>query len=571
MLNIGIQIEEYGIYAVLLKSAKEGRPELVDYTFLPLSLDHLSKEQKKNELSLKLKELSKKYPPHHHHFIFSIPQQHITVHDLRFPFKEKFRINQALPYEIANLLPLSLDKIVYSSKISFQNKNFSQILTFIADKKWVHDFLEPLHHAGIQPFILTPESSALINLFEDWSVSPPQINDIESLQADKLKIFLSYQNSSALILSKNRIIQSYDLNWGIQHCVKDISAKYRRSMDQALDYFHKNAFLKKEDSHLSHFAPLSKIIHRSFSDLSHQIRLLIIHLQSLGYGSMNEIIIFGPGSHIQNLTYHLFNIFKAPVKKLEQHELFSIPTEYLPALGAAIEGFKKPRNPPINLIQHFKSSSEEMIKISKQRQNLIKSSALIFILFLSYAMTRDWRSSYLENHINKIFSTQSRKIAKLGTRDISIENVEKFLKNKDKVQKKYTLFKNLSQYTPSPLKNLNLIIQSLDDPDLWELELSEVEINGPQVILSGFIHPNHLNAFKTNLQSIALNQKINDDSKEKLKEKKSSAEKIIKPSIEEILQPSENMNLFDDDLTADQPIEKKPNKNLVFFYLTFKM
>ena len=570
MLVLGVSIEESSVYTVLMKPVQKGDPQLVEYRRYPLSLDHEAEEQKKLELSSVLKKLCRQYPPQYHHYIFTIPQKKITIHDLKFPFREKFRINKALPYEISHQLPLSLDQIIYSSKISFQSKDDSHILTFITEKKWIHDFLNFLKSEKIQPFILTPKSIALANLFEDWKSAPLQLET--KAEVDQIKIFLGYQNSIALLLSQNRVIYIYDIHWGIKSCVQDIAKKYRRTMDQALDYFYKNAFIKKENSpDLSHFVPLSKIINRSFSSLTKHLRLLLIHLESSGFSSIKEVALFGPGSQIQNLTYHLFNIFKIPVKRIEQYD--SLPIEYLPALGSAFEGFKRPKNPSVNFIQNFKSSSEEMIKISNQRKRFLKTAGLIFAFFLSYSMVRNWYSARLEERTSRSFSMHSRKIAKLGTRDISVKNVRNFLNAKNRIQKKYKLLQDLPHIS-TVMENLNLISQSLSQPDIWKLELTQLDIDGAHVILSGFIHPDYLKTLKTNLQSIAVNNKIKDDSKNKIHQPDHAAHskdpslELAKTADPQIPRPS-----LSQELSPSSDIQQKENsyEGLVFFYLTFKM
>ena len=549
MLTVGVHIEDYGLWAVLLKTGKQGRVESGDRCFFPLSLEDLDEEQKKLRLASKIKELAEKYPPKHHHFVFSIPQRFITVHDLSFPFKEKFRISRTLPFEISNRLPLSLDEVAYSSKIAFQNKNSSQVLVFIADKKWIRSFIKFLSESGIEPFILTPKSSALINLFEDITKTAPLLQ--EKVLADELKIFLSYRRSMALILSKQRVIGAYDLDWGIESCVKDISEKYIRPMDQALDYFRQNAFLIKEESEqLSHLAPLSKIMKKSFSSLSQKLRLLKIHLQGMGHSSIKNIEIFGPGADIQNLTYHLQMLFKIPVQKMEKLSPFpTLPLEFLPALGAALEGLKRPKNPPVNFL--LKSKSNEMIQISQKRRKTLAKAAFILGLFVSYTLVRDWRSSHLEEEISRSFSSQARKTAKLTTRNISVKNVKKFLKEKENLKEKDRLFTNMGRIMPSVFDQLNWVTQSIEDPDGWGLELLEMDISESNMTLSGFINPDHFNQLKDNLKSKAKGSRIQDQSN-----KKNPKKQTVPPAP-----PPE----------AGGGEPKTEGKEPVFFHFTFKM
>ena len=551
MQVLGVHITPYHIYAVSLRTA-DVQPIIMGQTSLPLSLE-LNEEQRKAELILKLKELVSKYPQHH--FVFTVPQTQVSIHDLKFPFTEKFKINKALPFEIEDKIPFS--DMVYSSKICYRSDTGSSVLSFVSSKLWMTEFLELIESTGIRTSMLIPESSALSNLFEDWKSSPPKLSP--PVSGTQLKLYLSYNQSIALVLSPdNRVLFIHNLNWGFQSCIQAISAKYRRDMNQALNYFFENAILTHDD--MSSVVPLSKIIKESFASLSHHMRLLLIYLKGAGHSSIKDITLLGPGAMIQNLSYHLYEAVKVPVHKMEDEEKFSIPSpEYLISLGTAFEAFKKPKNPPINLMPHMQ---EERIKITKHKLTLLKAIAASVIFFFAYIGVRNWKASELTLEMNQIFSNYARRVAGLKTRSISIQNLEKFLKRKKQNNDTNKAFKSLNQI-PSVLDTLKQFSFSLDTSKSWNMEISQIEIKDRQVDIQGTIAEKHFGALIQLLKTLTPDGKVEQ---QKISIVKEETEKVIQkqetpPEI--ILEPEENLETQIDELSAVLSEEDPFNENEV--------
>ena len=512
MQVLGIHITPYSIYAVSLRTA-DAKPVVTGRTSIPLSLEW-DDSQRKTELVLKLKELHRKHPQHY--FVFTVPQTQVSIHDLKFPFTEKFKINKALPFEIEDKIPFS--DMVYSSKVCYRSPAGSSVLSFVSSKPWMMEFLELLQSAGIQADMLIPESSALCNLFEEWKSSPPQLSP--PVSGDQLKLYLSYRQSIAFVQSQERVLLIHNLNWGFQSCVQEIAAKYKRDMDQALKYFFENSILTHED--MDSIVPLSKIIKNSFKSLSHHLRLLLIYLKGAGHSSIKDIALLGPGSVIQNLSYHLYEAVKIPVHKWEDER--AEPPEHMVSLGTAYEAFKKPKNPPINLMPHIQ---EERIKITKKKLTFLKALALGVIVFSGYIGVRNWKADALTVQMNQIFSNYARRAAGLKTRSISIQNVEKFLKQKKQNNETSRAFKSLGQL-PSALDFLKQFSFSFDPSNPWNMEVSRFEIKNRQVDIQGTIEKQYLQPLLQHLKSISSDGKVEQKKTAGL-EKQDSPESVKKP------------------------------------------
>ena len=371
--------------------------------------------------------------------------------------------------------------------------------------------------AKINPSYLIPESSSLINLFEEWHHSAPQWDFEKEAKADQLILNLSYEHSTVFVLSQKRVIHVYNLNWNLKPYIEQISAKYRRSMDQALDYFFKNAFITQEEG--THLVPLLNIMRQAVSSLQHQLKLLLVLLKGNGHDNIQNIQLLGPGSCIQNLPTHLFQLFKIPVHTFQKQDSFSVSPKYFTALGVALSGCKRPKNPPVDLAENLKSSSEVMISLSKKKKHILKYLTLSFIVILTYTLMRNWQSDQLLSQVDQTFSFYARKIAGLKTRSISIKNVESFLKKKKTNSQTNKLYNTLP-FTPSAMDLLKKMSLSMTHFDQWNLELSQFEINGTFISMQGVISKNHIHSLKTQLKLLSSDGSITDQTHILLKNKK---------------------------------------------------
>ncbi len=521
--TIGIHIQPYCLHTVLVQNTQP--PVVLESHTYPLSLDN-NEEQRKAQFSDHLKDILKKYPPHNHHFSFTVPHKHTSVHDVQFPFKERFKIQKALPFKIEDLIPFSIEEMIYTYKISGYCKQQSHVLSFIAPQKEISEFIEWIQSLGFQSYTLTPEIAALSNLFEDWKAAPPEIESLSSPK--KIKLYLSYNQSMALILCQNRVISVYNLNWGFHSCIQDIAHKYRRDMNQALDYFFENATLTHED--MSTTVPISQIVKSSFKSLAQQLHLLLIYLKGQNQSDIEEITLCGPGNSIQNLSYHLYEHIKIPVHKMEEHK-DTVTSTHLIAFGTALESFKKSKNPAVNFAQSVLSTKREN-QLNKKRIQIFKRVSLALLCFFAYIVVRNWQIVNINDKISGVFGHYSRSVAGLKTRNISISNVKKFLNRRKKIQTQSHLFQSLTHF-PSAVDQLKKLSFSFDQLELWQIIVSQMDINGSHIHIQGAILKPYFSQLKAHLSSQAQSntfeeKKINT----KIIDQLSSAKPLMKTDEE---------------------------------------
>jgi len=90
--------------------------------------------------------------------------QRVANRRLDFPFRDSKKLSQAVPFEIEENMPFSLEDIVVDWQLVAGERNHGIVATSVAQKQDVSDFLETLETAGCSPRILEAEGLVLGNL-----------------------------------------------------------------------------------------------------------------------------------------------------------------------------------------------------------------------------------------------------------------------------------------------------------------------------------------------------------------------------------------------------------------------
>jgi general secretion pathway protein L len=98
------------------------------------------------------------------HVVAALPGDRISSHRLTFPFGEKRRLAQAVPFAVEEQLPFDLEDVVVDWVATRSDRERSEVLAAIAPRAEVSSLLEVLDAAGCAPRILEAEGLALGNL-----------------------------------------------------------------------------------------------------------------------------------------------------------------------------------------------------------------------------------------------------------------------------------------------------------------------------------------------------------------------------------------------------------------------
>ncbi len=96
--------------------------------------------------------------------VIAIRGDRVSVRRLEFPFAEKRRVAQAVPFEIEDQLPFDLDDVVIDWEIVSRERSRSRVLAAVVPRHHVSEGLELLREANCDPRIVECEGLVLANL-----------------------------------------------------------------------------------------------------------------------------------------------------------------------------------------------------------------------------------------------------------------------------------------------------------------------------------------------------------------------------------------------------------------------
>ena len=97
------------------------------------------------------------------HSIYAITQNV----QFTFPFLERRKILQSLPFELEDVVPFNQSDTIFDCRVIRQKEKSSDVLAFAVPKKYIQEVLMLCEDAGLSPDIVSLDGIALSNLFEN--------------------------------------------------------------------------------------------------------------------------------------------------------------------------------------------------------------------------------------------------------------------------------------------------------------------------------------------------------------------------------------------------------------------
>jgi len=107
--------------------------------------------------------------------VVTVPGDRVSVRRLSFPFSEKRRLAQAVPFEIEDQLPFDLDDVVIDWEVVSRERHHAEVLAAVAPRAHVADEIAILREAQCDPRIVECAGLALANLTAAFDLPDPAI------------------------------------------------------------------------------------------------------------------------------------------------------------------------------------------------------------------------------------------------------------------------------------------------------------------------------------------------------------------------------------------------------------
>ncbi len=470
-------------------------------------------------------------------FCMSLRQDKVTVRTKTFPFSDRIKIQKSLSFEMEEDIPFDPDQCIFDFKIISYDGNSATVLAIAVPKIHITKALALAKDFGIELYLLTVEGIAFANLLENWQDAPPTIQPLTSeieirtedtafLTRNKVDIILNIGHKKTLLsgLSNGRVIFVRSLMWGTDSILQEMLKKYQIPYVEAQKILKTNAglLLSKQNKSFEEIN-LSNTIESALRDLIRDLQMSFLDLQSGTFSHIENVFLTGGLSQLPQLgaylTQHL-EIACNPIQLLDAYlkpdypaiSIEALQFQFTTAVAIAIEAYKKPRNPSVQLIKgDFLNQNNKLRNFWQEWGPLTQIITASFIVLLTWGYFREDFSRALDEKGLDALKTQAKSVAHLPKKQANEKGVVKYIQNHKKRSQEMKLISQIASMN-SAMEILKKISEQAPNKDQTKIDLVQFNIKDDLVQISGYANtPREIGLFTQKLSSLSVDNKINQD------------------------------------------------------------
>lgn len=525
MKSIGIDIGSSSIKVVEVVSNNKGQLRVTQ--FIEQALNSNPAFDQELQILEFLKNLANGYDPANTRFVIGMRQDRVSVRHKSFPFSDRLKIHKSLPFELEEDLPFSADSAIYDAKIIRTQGASAEVLACATPKHRIEEVIRRFGDAGFEISVLSAEGLALANCFESWFEAPPAEPSL-NLQMEgeagaerKVEVLVSIGHSRTLVIAieKGRMIGVRSILWGGKNIAEAIARRYEIPYLDAMKEMQTKAFvlLNKDGASYDQIV-FSDTISNQFKDLGRELKISILEFKSELNATTESVQITGGCSQVINLQAYLTQVLELPVNRMSLLENFSVSGfEKQPridnvigvALGLAIEGLKKPRNPAIQFLRGAYAKQNTFIKqfVDKWGTTL-KFVGAFYLAFFIYSFVREGVSQNLADRTVEALKTQGQAVAKLSKKQSNEAGINKYIREQKKRAQELKTLSGLARMN-SALDVLKKINDALPTKNSVTLNVKKLIVEESHVQIEGTVaSPLEVATVQKTLGSLAIDGKV---------------------------------------------------------------
>lgn len=459
-------------------------------------------------------------------FVLGIRQDKVAVRFRTFPFTEKNKISKTLPLDLEDELPFSVDNSVIDFKMIRTRGNAAEILACATPRHNVEKLVSFFRDAGAELDIICPEGVAFSNLVENYDApipvaEPSPADGVDTAYKREVEVILHLGHTRTLVCAfeKQRLVSVRSLFWGGQSISQAIAVKYQLPFVEAQKEMELKAFILNSKQQASFEAKVfSDTISQSVREMTRDLQLSLLEIKTELQCDIKNVQTSGGLSHIQGFGAFLTQMLEVPVNKIKLWERFGqtlfektdvLENKLSVALGLAIEGLKKPRNPALNFLRGDFSNKPSRVTAFWEDYGLsVAWGAALIVAMIIWA---NMRSGYAENLAlasNEVLKIQAKNVAKLTGRNANEKSVKKYIIEKRKVAKEMQSVSKLMKVN-SAFDVLKRVSEVSPASNQVRLDVRRLYIQDQRVWMEGFVRsPLESTMLQNSLKSLAIDGKI---------------------------------------------------------------
>ncbi len=518
MKSIGIDITVNGATIVEV-STDRGGYEVIKGDYIPLNPVDTSNWE--IDLAQGLKRFSEEFDMTNTVVVTGLPQTSVSTRNFNFPFNRRLDIQKTLVFELDEELPMGAEDLYGDAKITAQSPGSTSVLAFAAPKEEVHQHIERLQRAGIDPDIISAEGSAFANLFEDWNTGSFLLSPPETVPSPmQMRVFFRHESTLISLFQGRQLVWTRSLSWGEKNVIMALMKAYNYPYQQAADLIpdQTRLLMMKAGGDPSEVR-LTEILEHCFAEFVKSLSLSIIDVQDKFQASIGDVILMGSMSRIENLNAYITktlgitcNVEDFMASAFQPRQIQSVlhfGDRAVMAVGLAIEGLKKPRNPAINLRLGEAAKQNAFWERTWEKWGYAMALACIaFVTYTVYGYFRAQLAVELDTNTYTALQSSASTIAGIRGSQATPEKIEEYINNEKDKQEKIKLFDKVQDIEPA-MKVVNAISAQLPSNKEQPYDIRKVDVKNSEVRIEGeALQAATVDQIKRKLESLSANKKV---------------------------------------------------------------
>lgn len=518
MKSIGLEITPTGI-AVVQLSADRVSYNILNGHFFPLN--PADQDNWEIDLLQALKEIRGLYNLDNSTLCVSLNQSSASCRNITFPFSRRSDVMKSLPFELEEELPMDSDDGAFDAKTVSLNTHETSVLAFAVRSDEIQKLLDILARVQIDPDIITVEGAAFANLYENWASGSFLDSAPENIPSGlHLRFFFRHESTLVSVFRGRQMVFVRSIPWGERNLIHEIMRQYNYPYDQAESIIpqHTKVLVSMAGASADDIK-ISSLIEKTMRPFFHELRLMLIELQDRFGSAVENASITGKIGNIENINALFTKYFAVPfnteridgdVFTMYQVEQLMGIIEKMPiAVGAAIEAFKKPRNPAINLRQGpFAKRNLFLEKTWAKWNHAIIFAGILYVGLIVYGFVREQIATTLDDTAYLQLQESANKIAGIPKQKVTIESVQEYLDEENEKKENIKVLEQVQDIEPA-MKVVETLSQELPPTKTSGYELRKVDVKFGTVVIEGEAkQPHTINTIKQKLESLSSNKKV---------------------------------------------------------------
>lgn len=515
MKSLGVDIGKSSIKIVEAESTSRG---LSINQFWEMALSTDPTKDQALEIIEKLRAFSSQYLATHSasdtKWVIAVPQSFMSVRLKRFPFRERQKILKSLPFELEEDVPFDMSETIFDGRTIELFPNASDVLAVACPHEPIQTAIGQARDGGFEPGLVTAEGFALSNVMDNWSAAPPSSPALATLGDETLRtneiqparaiLQIGHSHSMLIVYRQSQPVAIRSIQWGGVDACAGIETIFKIPHIEAIKVLQSKSFvLLNTSSATRDQLAMHKAITDSATSFLRELKLSLLDVKTTAGADIREIFLTGSASQIQNLAPWLTQSIEVPVNQLEYFGAFAnsgkvqlridtnpqVENAAATAIGLAIEGLRKPKNPAINLRRGVFAQTNETVRLFWENwKPTLQIAISIFVLFLAYSMFREGITLDLATVSDEALSVAAKNAANLKGSQATADGISKYIDSEMREIKNRTTLAGLDSHIPA----LDILLQmserlpvQLPPKDGRGLEVDRLSINNDDVVIEG--------------------------------------------------------------------------------------